>query len=117
MRLSLVARAVLLLGLAASCINNSAERGVEPTWQAVDAEAFLPGTTTRSDVLRELGAPSQLVSLSNGTALYYVLERSQGTGLVLLLYNQRKDRTTYERAVFFFDADDVLTDFAFGDPE
>ncbi|MEM1450543.1 MAG: hypothetical protein AAF957_09315 [Planctomycetota bacterium] len=117
MRLSTVALALLLLGLTASCINNTAERGVEPSWQEVDADAFVPGTTTRSDVLQALGAPSQLVSLANGTALYYVLERSRGSGLILLLYNRREDRTTYDRAVFFFDADDVLTDFAFGDPE
>ena len=96
------ATTILLLLMAttfiAGCINNKAERGVEPRWLELGSDAFVVGTTTRNDVLQQLGAPSQIVSLDGGTALYYVLEQTVGKGLILFLYNQRKDVTTYSRS-------------------
>ncbi len=106
-----------MAGFLAGCIRNSSVRGVEPLWHDADAGTFALGTTTRQEVLQLLGAPSQLVSLENGTALYYVSEKTKGEGMILFLYNQRKDTTTYDRAVFFFGADDILTDFAISERE
>lgn len=117
---SRIAAALLLLvatTLVAGCINNRSERGVEPLWVELDPNTFVTGTTTRHEVLKKLGAPSQLVSLDGGTALYYVLETTVGKGLILFVYNQRKDVTTYTRAVFFFNDDDVLTDFALSEKD
>ena len=104
-------------GLLAGCIRNSSVRGVEPLWHEAGAGAFVLGTNTRQEVLHLLGAPSQLVSLEKGTALYYVTEMAKGEGMILFLYNQPKDTTTYDRAVFFFGADDILTDFAVSERE
>ena len=44
--------------------------------------------------------------------MYYLYERSDGDGLILVVYNQFKVDTRYDRAVFFFDENDRLTDYA-----
>ena len=59
-----------------------------------------------------LGPPSQVIALDDETALYYLYERSEGEGLILIVYNRMRIDTRYDRAVFFFDENDVLTDFA-----
>lgn len=97
---------------AAGCINVQSERGVEARWQALEPGAFVRGETTRAQVLDALGPPSQILSLAEGSAFYYMLEVTSGEGLVLLVYNTRTEATTYERAVFFFDENGVLTDHA-----
>ena len=59
-----------------------------------------------------LGPPSQVISLDGETALYYLFERSEGEGLILLVYNRFRVDTHYDRAIFFFDANDVLTEYS-----
>ena len=111
--------AALLIALACTvspaCVNTSSERGVEPRWQEVGSDAFVAGTTTRADVLELLGPPSQIVSLKAETAFYYMLEATRSKGVILVVYNNRNERTRYDRAVFFFDAENVLTEHAFGE--
>ena len=105
-----------LLGcLAAGCISSSAERGVPVTWTSVDDLEV--GTTTRSDVLDRLGPPSQILTSQRGSAFYYLLERTDISGLILLVYNTRTERTDYDRAVFFFDEAGVLQDWSTSEAE
>ena len=73
------------------------------------------GRPRAKDVLKALGPPSQIVSMQHETALYYMLERTKGTGITLIVYNFRREHSTYDRAVFFFNLDGVLTDFAYTD--
>jgi outer membrane protein assembly factor BamE (lipoprotein component of BamABCDE complex) len=105
---------LLALATAPACINMSSERGIEATWNKVTADAFVPGETTRNDVLELLGPPSQILSLQDGSVFYYMLEQTESNGVILILYNDRNEKTTYDRAVFFFDEDGVLTEHAFG---
>ena len=44
--------------------------------------------------------------------LYYLNEHAEGEGLLLVLYNRFEVDTRYDRAIFFFDADDRLTDYS-----
>jgi len=104
--------ASLALALASGCVNQRSERGVEALWHDAGPESFEPGRTTRSQVMEILGPPSQILSLAAGSAFYYMLETTHTRGLILLLYNQRSEETSYDRAVFFFDQQDVLTDYA-----
>ena len=104
--------AVALFMLAAGCAQYENKRGVEVTWQPEVLDRFQAGTTTRREVLAELGPPSQVISLDGETVLYYLYERSDGKGLILVVYNQFKVNTRYDRAVFFFDENDRLTDYA-----
>jgi hypothetical protein len=103
---------VSLLALVAGCAQYENKRGVEVTWQPEVVDRFQAGTTTRREVMAELGPPSQVISLDGETVLYYLYERSAGDGLILVLYNQFKVNTRYDRAVFFFDENDRLTDYA-----
>lgn len=98
--------------LATGCAQYENKRGVLAKWQDSGDQAFAAGKTTRQDVLAALGPPSQLIALGDETVLYYLFERSQGDGLILIVYNQFKVDTRYDRAIFFFDANDRLTDYA-----
>ena len=46
------------------------------------------------------------------SAMYYLFEHSEGEGLILIVYNRMRIDTRYDRAIFFFDNNDVLTEFA-----
>jgi len=98
--------------LVSACAQYENKRGVEVTWQPDVLAQLESGTTTRRDVLELLGPPSQVISLEGETVLYYLYERSDGEGLILVVYNQFKVDTRYDRAVFFFDENDRLTDYA-----
>jgi outer membrane protein assembly factor BamE (lipoprotein component of BamABCDE complex) len=102
----------LCLSLLAGCAQYQNKRGVEVTWQASATDQLVKGSSTRKDVLALLGPPSQVISLEDETVLYYLFERSKGNGLILIVYNRMKIDTRYDRAIFFFDEHDVLTDFA-----
>ena len=62
--------------------------------------------------MSRLGPPSQVISVGDETALYYLFERTSGTGLLLIVYNRYEVSTDYDRAVFFFDERDRLTEFS-----
>ncbi|MCB1675239.1 MAG: hypothetical protein KDI01_03050 [Halioglobus sp.] len=98
--------------LLASCAQYDNRRGVEVTWLPAVTGQLVKGTSTRQEVLTLLGPPSQLISLGDETVLYYLFEHSEGEGLILILYNRMEIETRYDRAVFFFDGNDVLTDYA-----
>ena len=107
--------AALLLAvvvLVSGCAQYENKRGVLARWQDVSGHNLVAGQTTRQDVLDALGPPSQLIALGDETVLYYLFERSEGEGLVLIVYNQFKVDTRYDRAIFFFDANDRLTEYA-----
>jgi outer membrane protein assembly factor BamE (lipoprotein component of BamABCDE complex) len=103
---------VLAMCLTAACAQYENKRGVDVNWQSSVTDTLVRGESTRQDTLELLGPPSQVISLDDGTVLYYLFERSKGTGLILLVYNQFDVDTSYDRAIFFFDADDRLTDYA-----
>ena len=100
--------ALLLLG----CVQFSGNRGVEVTWHPEAITQLEKGRSTREDVLSLLGPPSQVISLENETVLYYLNERTEFEGAILILFNRFDRATDYDRAVFFFDKDDVLIEYA-----
>jgi hypothetical protein len=104
-----VVLAALLLGLC-GCAQLSSTRGVEVGWAPAQLGALERGRTTRGEVLERLGPPSQVIAVGDETVLYYMNERARGQGLVLVLYNRLDVDTRYDRAIFFFDADDRLSD-------
>lgn len=104
--------AALVLALLAGCAQYENRRGVDVTWEAASVGQLTRGQSTRREVLALLGPPSQVIALEGETVLYYLFERSQGDGLILLLYNRMTIDTRYDRAIFFFDENDILTDFS-----
>lgn len=103
---------VLALALIAGCAQYSNERGIDAQWRNLAAVKLVRGQTTRADVLEWLGPPSQVIALDDETILYYLFERSAGVGLILIVYNRFDVDTRYDRAIFFFDDNDRLTDFS-----
>ena len=110
--LSLALAAALCATLLAGCAQYENRRGVEVTWEAKVTSQLQPGQSSRKDVLALLGPPSQVISLEEETVLYYLFEKSQGNGLILILYNRMQIDTHFDRAIFFFDDQDILTDFS-----
>ena len=104
--------ALILVCAFAGCAQYSDKRGVEVTWQPAVMEQMQKGETTRREVLTRLGPPSQVISLGDETVLYYLFEKSAGEGLILIVYNRFNVLTRYDRAVFFFDDNDILTEFS-----
>jgi outer membrane protein assembly factor BamE (lipoprotein component of BamABCDE complex) len=103
---------LLCLGLLSACVQFKSKRGVEVAWQAVVVEKLIRGQSTRADVLDALGPPSQVIALEDETVLYYLFEKAEGEGMILILYNRIEVDTRYDRAIFFFDENDLLTDYS-----
>jgi outer membrane protein assembly factor BamE (lipoprotein component of BamABCDE complex) len=102
----------LCLSLLAGCAQYENKRGVEVTWQEKVTGQLQPGQSTRKDVLALLGPPSQVISLEEETVLYYLFEKSKGNGLILIVYNRMQIDTHFDRAIFFFDDRDILTEYS-----
>jgi outer membrane protein assembly factor BamE (lipoprotein component of BamABCDE complex) len=104
-----VATIALLLG---GCVQFDSRRGIEVAWQDQVVANLSKGESTRADVLELLGPPSQVIALREETVLYYLFEKAEGDGVILIVYNSIDINTHYDRAIFFFDENDVLSDFA-----
>ena len=102
----------LCLPLLAGCVQFNARRGIKVAWQDEVVAKLDKGQSTRADVLSLLGPPSQVISLKDETVLYYLFEKAEGQGVILIVYNNIDIKTHYDRAIFFFDENDVLSDFA-----
>jgi len=60
-----------------------------------------------------LGPPSQVIALHDQTLFYYLREQLTSKSYFLLVYNQTRENVTYDRAIFFFDKNGTLSDFAY----
>jgi outer membrane protein assembly factor BamE (lipoprotein component of BamABCDE complex) len=103
---------IICASVVTGCVRFKSKRGVEVAWQGQVVEQLKTGSSTRRDVLDILGPPSQVISLDEETVLYYLFEKAEGEGVILIVYNTIKIDTRYDRAIFFFDENDVLTDFS-----
>jgi len=112
LRPALILLVLLGTGLLQACAQYENKRGVDVNWQASVTEQLVRGESTRKDILTLLGPPSQVISLDDETVLYYLFEHSKGDGLILILYNRMRINTRYDRAIFFFDENDLLTEYS-----
>jgi hypothetical protein len=108
-----VAAVVLLLspGLF-GCVSKHSQTGVRNKWRDPSVPVFEKGVSTQSEVMHVLGPPSQVIALPEQTLFYYLREKSQSKAVFLLIYNQTRQQITYDRAIFFFNKQAVLTDFS-----
>ena len=108
----------LIVMLGISCVNLREERGVEQRWgDAAASEArWKRGVTTRSEILSQLGVPSQVTGVGDETVYYYLREHVRGKGIITIVYNHKRVETNYDRAIFFFDRRGRLADFAVSTP-
>ena len=104
--------AICLLSLTA-CVSKRNEMGVRNYWRDPAVPAFEKGRTTQSDVMHALGPPSQVIALQDQTLFYYLREQSRTKAMILLIYNQTRQQIDYDRAIFFFNKQGILTDFSY----
>lgn len=100
---------VLAVLTLVGCASWKSDSGVDNAWRAADATEWVVGKTTEAEVADALGPPSQLIGLENETVFYYLREHKQGKGLILLVWNWGYTSAIYDRAIFFFDKQGVLT--------
>lgn len=103
---------VVCSGVLGACAQFESKRGVDVNWQSAVTDHLVTGKSTRQEVLALLGPPSQVIALNDESVLYYLFEHAQGEGLILIVYNRMQIDTRYDRAIFFFDEHDVLTEFS-----
>ena len=109
--------ALCAVALLAGCASYGAVDGVDNLWREVSVDEFEKGVTTQADVLERLGPPSQLISLHDQTAFYYLTEEMSGQGKIFIIWNQVSAESKYDRAIFFFDTDGILQEFAYSKEE
>ena len=109
--------ALLAAVVLSSCASYGSVDGVDNLWRDVSTDAFKKGVTTQAQVLDELGPPSQLISLQDQTVFYYLTENMTGKGRIFIVWNSVSAETRYDRAIFFFDAEGVLQEYAFSKEE
>jgi outer membrane protein assembly factor BamE (lipoprotein component of BamABCDE complex) len=108
--------AIICIALVLSgCSTKQSQLGVENKWRDPALPSFEKGRTTQSDVMRQLGPPSQVIALHDQTLFYYLREQFASRAMLLIIYNRTRERITYDRAIFFFNKEGVLTDFALSD--
>ena len=115
MRTTRTALVIATLVIVAGCASFERTRGVESAWRDPATPAPVVGTTTQTDILAALGPPSQVIGLRDQTVFYYLKENDKGRGALLIVYNWLNEDVTYDRAIFFFDAQGVLQDYGFSD--
>lgn len=103
---------VLVMIGAAGCVSRQSEMGVDNLWRGDPAPTFEIGLTTQSDVMDLLGPPSQVIALGERTLFYYLREQQKFESFSLIVYAQSKEQIGYDRAIFFFNPDGTLQDFA-----
>ena len=86
---------------------NKEYQGFDPS----GLDGLVSGQTTAAEVSRIFGAPSQVVKMSNGNAYIYKRSVAKGTGFWLVLVSFGNYDRQYDRVVFFFDQDDILTHY------
>ena len=108
----IMSRIIVAALILTGCVQFEARRGIEVAWYDDVVNNLKPGESTRADVLARLGPPSQVIALENETVLYYLFEKTEGEAAILILYNSVDIGTLYDRAIFFFDENDVLSDYS-----
>ncbi len=105
--------AIVILSIISVCVS-CAMFGKSTEYHGFDArllDRLTPGTTMAAEVLEVFGAPSHMVKLSNGNAYVYERSVSKGTGIWLVVLSFGNYETQYDRVVFFFDNEDILTHY------
>ena len=112
-RLFLCCLTALFLIAAVGCATWTDQKGVINKWRDDSVPPFEKGRTTQSDVIEALGPPSQVIALKDQVILYYLYEDMEGRAALFILFNWIKQRHRYDRAIFFFNEERILVEYAY----
>jgi len=101
---------LLLVFFLQSCAGWAKNRDYHP-FDASELDRLIPGKSTATQVTEILGAPSNIVKLSNGNAYIYRRSLSKGTGLWLLIVSFGNYDKHYDQIVIFFDKKNIMTHY------
>jgi len=107
-RLAALVVAITILG--SGCLMIGKNKEYQPI-NSDELEKIVPGKTTAARVLEIVGAPSQIVKMSNGNAYIYKRSLAKATALWLLVVSFGNYEKQYDQLVFFFDNNDILTHY------
>jgi outer membrane protein assembly factor BamE (lipoprotein component of BamABCDE complex) len=109
---AMLTRIALLVSLcfAPGCLLDRSTTNERPDPAAV--RQLTPGTTTASDVVRLLGAPSEVVQLGKRSAYRYEHTLVKRTGLWLVVFGSLNTDSHSDRVWVFFDENGLLTHVA-----
>jgi outer membrane protein assembly factor BamE (lipoprotein component of BamABCDE complex) len=99
--------------LLSGCIVGKRKTGVQNFWRDEAIQRFKEGETKQTEVLKVLGPPSQIINLKNQLVYYYLLEREDKKGVILIVYNYDNVKVKYDRAIFFFNKEGVLEEYSY----
>ena len=94
------------------CFQATEEKGVLNQWRDNALPPIEKGKTTETQILELLGPPSQVMNLGDQVIFCYMMEKTEGKGGYLLIYNWNNKKIIYDRAIFFFDKNRILKDYA-----
>lgn len=100
----------VIFAFSSGCLVIGKNKEYQP-FDSGELEKLVPGTTTAAEVSELLGAPSQVVEMSNGNAYIYKRSLAKGTALWLLVVSFGNYEKQYDQVVFFFDENDILTHY------
>ncbi len=103
----------LVLCVLSGCSTWENRQGVSNKWRDESLPQIRIGEATQSDVARLLGPPSQIISMNDQLIFYYMLQKKKGKGAFFIIYNWAQINTIFDRAIFFFDQNGILTDYAY----
>ena len=101
---------LLLVFVLSSCAGWVKNKDYHP-FDAAQLDMLTAGKSTVAEVTEMLGAPSDIVKLSNGNAYMYRRSLSKGTGLWLLLLVFGNYEKRYDQIVIFFDTNNIMTHY------
>ena len=101
---------LLLVVFLQSCVMLAKNKDYYP-FDTGELDKLIPGKTTAAEVTEMLGAPSNIVKLSNGNAYIYTHSLSKGTGLWLVIVTLGNYDKHSDQVVIFFDKNDVMTHY------
>ncbi|MCY2962001.1 MAG: hypothetical protein NTY35_17730 [Planctomycetota bacterium] len=85
----------------------SRERANEPL-QKAQIDSLVPGTSTATDVVTALGAPTEVVQLGKRSAWRYDFTAKKTSGFTLIIVTFVNTDARSDRCWLFFDESDVL---------
>lgn len=103
------------MALSFGCANRQSQMGVDNKWRGDPAPSFVIGSTTQSEVMKALGPPSQVIALDEQILFYYLREQQKLQSLSVIIYSHSREKIMYDRAIFFFEREGILRDFALSD--
>ena len=103
---------LMLVGIT-SCASWKNQQGVANKWRDESGPRIEIGETHQTDIAKLLGPPSQIIGLNEQVIFYYLLEKKEGKGAFFILFNWSNEKVKYDRAIFFFDKNGLLNDYAY----